>query len=90
MVLVSSSLTKKRLIPSKHYKTLELIALEVKTDTGNMIILGIYRPPRAMCGDYRLQLENELSDVCNWASLQSNSVVVIGDLNLDRLRPDKP
>ena len=43
-----------------------------------------------MCGDYRLLLENELSHVCNWASLQSNSVVIIGDLNLDRLHPDKP
>ena len=90
MALVSSSLTKKRLKPNKHYKTLELIALQVKTNAGNMVILGIYRPPRAMCGDYRSLLENELSDVCNWASLQSNSVAVIGDLNLDRLRPDKP
>ena len=89
MALVSSSLTKKRLKPIKHYKTLELIALEVKTDAGNMVILGIYRPPRAMCSDYRLLLEYELSDVCNWANLQSNSVVVTGDLNLDRLRPDK-
>ena len=33
---------------------------------------------------------NELSHVCTWASLQSNPVVVIGDLNLERLRPDKP
>jgi len=69
---------------------LELIALEIKTVFGNIIILGIYRPPRSVCGDYRLLLENELSHICNWASLQSNSAVVIGDLNLDRLRPDKP
>ena len=89
MALVSSSLTKKRLNPGKHYKTLELLALEVKTDAGNIIILVIYRPPRALCGDYRLVPENELSDACNRASLQSNSVVVTGDLNLDRLRPDK-
>ncbi|KAL9977291.1 hypothetical protein ACROYT_G014680 [Oculina patagonica] len=89
MALVSPSLTKKRLKPGKHYKTLKLLALEVKTDAGNIIILGIYRPPRALCGNYRLLLENELSDVCNWASLQSNSVVVTGDLNLDTLRSDK-
>ena len=54
-----------------------------------MIIIGIYRPPRNLCGDYQLLLENELCQVCTWASLQSNSVVIIGDLNLDRLRPDK-
>ena len=89
MALVSSSLTKKRLQPTNNYKTLELIALEIKTDANNMIIIGIYCPPRNLCGDYQLLLENELSQVCNWASLQSNSVVIIGDLNLDRIRPDK-
>ena len=89
MALVSSSLTKKRLKPTKNYKTLELIALGIKRDASNMIIIGIYRPPRNLCGDYQLLLENELSQVCNWASLQSNSVVIIGDLNLDRLSPDK-
>ena len=54
-----------------------------------MVIIGIYRPPKALCGDYQTSLESELSYVCNWASLKSNSVVVLGDLNLDRLRPDK-
>ena len=38
MALVSSSLTKKRLKPGKHYKTLELLTLEVKIDAGNIII----------------------------------------------------
>ena len=52
MALVSSSLTKKTLKPGKHYKTLEPLTLAVKTDAGNIIILGIYRPPRALCGDY--------------------------------------
>ena len=42
-----------------------------------------------MCGEYQLMLENELSEIYNWASLQSNFVVAMGDLNLDRMRPDK-
>lgn len=83
MALVSSSLTKKRLKPTKNYK----IVLEIKMDASNMIITGIYRPPRNLSADYQLLLENELSKVCNWASLQSTFVVIIGDLNLDRLRP---
>ena len=33
---------------------------------------------------------NQLSEVCNWTSLKSNSAVAIVDLNLDRMRPDKP
>ena len=92
LVRVSASfeLARVRVIGSRLYKTLEPTALEVKTDLGNMIVRGIYRPPRAMCGDYRLMLENELSDVCNWASLQINFVVVISNLSLDRLRADKP
>ena len=44
----------------------------------------------ALCGEYQTLLESELSYVCNWASLNSNFVVVTGDLNLNRLRPDKP
>lgn len=89
MALVSSSLIKKRLKPIKNYKPLELIALKITTDTNNMVIIGIYRPPRNLCGDYLYLLENELSHVCNWGSLQSNSVVIIGDMNLDRVRPEK-
>lgn len=85
MALVSSSLTKKRLKPTKIYK----IVLEIKMNASNMVITGIYQPPRNLSADYQLLLENELSKVCNWASLQSTFVVIIGDLNLDRLRPDK-
>ena len=89
MTLVSFSLTKKRLKLTKNYKTLELTALEITPDSKNMVIIRIYRPLRNLCGDYQLLLENELSQVCFQASLQSNSVVIIGDLNLNKLRPDK-
>ena len=54
-----------------------------------MVIIGVYRSPRALCGEYQVQLEKELSEICNWGSLKSTHVVVIGDLNLDRMRPDK-
>ena len=89
IALASSSLISKRLKLDKSLKTLEYIALQIETETTKMIVIGIYRPPRALCGDYQLLLENELSEICNWASLQSNTVVVLGDLNLDRLRLDK-
>ena len=42
-----------------------------------------------MSGNYRLQLEDELNGICTWASLQRDSVPILGDLNLDRRRPDK-
>ena len=49
----------------------------------------MYRPPRALTGSYQLALEDELSHICNWAYLQRGIVAVIGDLNLDRLRPNR-
>ena len=54
-----------------------------------MVIVGIYCPLRALCSEYQALLENELTHVCNWASLKSNFVVVTGDLNLDKMHPDK-
>lgn len=36
-------------------------------------------------------MENELSHIYNWASIQNSSVFVLGDLNLNRLRrPEMP
>ena len=58
MALISTSLIKTRLTPDKNFKTLETIAFQVKTETGNMVIIGIYRPPRALCGEYQLLLES--------------------------------
>ena len=80
MVYISSELTCKRLALEKSYKTIESIAID------NMVILGIYRPPTVLSGDYQTQLENELSDICNWANVKSNFVTLLGDLNLDKLK----
>jgi hypothetical protein len=53
------------------------------------VIIGMYRPPKPLSANYQLLLEEELSHICNWASVQAPSVTVIGDLNLDRLRPQR-
>lgn len=39
LALVSSSLTKEKLKPRKHFKKFELIAFEVRTGANNMVIL---------------------------------------------------
>lgn len=57
------------------------------TGRREIVIIGAYRPPRALSGNYRLMLEEELSHICTWASLLKGTVAVIGDLNLDRLKP---
>ena len=87
MAFTSSSLPCKRLKLDKKHMTLEPVALEVKIGAKDMIIIGIYRPPRTRSGEYQLLLEEELSEISNWTSLQKGSVAVIGDP--DRLRPEK-
>ena len=50
-------------------------------------MISLYRPPNSFTLSYRQQLEDELNHICNWANLQRQSIAVLGDLNLDRLRP---
>ena len=53
MALTSQSLVRTQLKPDKSFKTLEIIAFEIKTGIDNMVIVGIYRPPRALCGEHQ-------------------------------------
>ena len=39
--------------------------------------------------DYYLRLENDLNDIVTWATSQKQFVIITGDLNLNRLKPDK-
>ena len=89
LVYVSSSLPSKRIRLDYNYKTLEPIAVEIRIGSKDMIFIGIYRPPKPLTGSYQITLEEELSKICNWATLQRDSIAVLGDLNLDRQRPDK-
>lgn len=62
--------------------------LEIDLKSRNAIVLAIYRPPTKITGSYQLLLEEELSYICNWAGLQYPTVIMTGDLNLNRLKPD--
>ena len=68
---------------------MEPLAVDIRVGTTDMIIIGIYRPPKPVSGNYRLQVQDELNGICTWASLQRDSVTFLGDLSLDRVRPDK-
>lgn len=85
---------KKRALP-KTYKTLEAIAVEVKIGSNDLLVLSIYRPPKQKRegNESSLQdlksVEEELNHICQWAWFQKQSVIILGDLNLDRLRLDR-
>ena len=38
---------------------------------------------------YRYRAHTRDLDICMWASLKKQAIVITGDLNLDRLRPDR-
>ena len=89
LALISTVVPCRRLKPDCHYLCLEPILLGVKIGKINMIIIDVYRPNRPLVGAYQQSLEEELNHICTWALLQREAVTVIGDLNLDRLRPQR-
>ena len=90
LLFVSSKILSKRVTFDIFLKTIEPLALEIGLKSRNAIILVIYRPLKKFTGKYRLLLEEELSHIANWASLQCPTVIVTGDLNLNRMEPSSP
>ena len=37
---------------------------------------------------YLQNVEEEINDICQRASFQKQTIVIVGDLNMDRLKPD--
>ena len=54
-----------------------------------MIVLGLYCSPLVTGKDYHVRLEEKLNDICSWVSLQKHFIIIMGGLNLNRLRPDQ-
>ena len=73
MAFVSSSVQCKRLKLDKKYKTLEPIALEIGLRTRDVIVIGIYRPPRTVT--HLLKEELHYTCICNWAALQKQAYI---------------
>ena len=48
----------------------------------------MYRSPKKISRNYQLQLEEELSHIITWMELQYQTVIIIGDLNLNRMKPE--
>ena len=62
------------------------LAIEIKTTCSTILLVGVYRPPKAAGNDYfSYKLEDELSSLCMWAELQKQTVILMGDLNLNRI-----
>ena len=89
MAFVSSSIPSKKLGLPCAYKTIEPLVIQSRIGSHDVIFLGIYRSPKGKERDYLLKVEHELNSICSWASLQKHFLVVMGDLNLDILKPEE-
>ena len=77
-------------ILSNKFTTIEVIAVECTIGIRELIVLSIYRPPKRSSGPgYNIKVEDEMKDLFQWDNLHKQTVVAIGDLNFDRLRPNK-
>ena len=87
MAYISDTLPSKRLGLPRKFTTIEPLVIQSKFGRHDVLIVGIYRPPRPIGNNYHVTLEKELNDLILWASVQKSLLVITGDLNLDRLRP---
>lgn len=85
----SSALPSKKLKLPRNNKTIESLAIQSSFGGKHVIVLGLYRSPKVVGKDYYLRLKEELNNICSWATLQRQSTNIMGDLNLNRLRPDQ-
>ena len=80
-------LRRKRLGLPRKFTTIEALVIQSKFGRHDVVIVGIYRPPKPTGNNYYVTLERDLNDLTSWASVQKSLLVITGDLNLDRLRP---
>ena len=73
---------------------LEAIAIEAKIGKKNVLFLAVYRLPKQSnkhsnkeCSHYE-NAEQDINDIVTWALLKKQTVILLGDLNMDQLKPD--
>lgn len=88
MAFISTNIASKE-VTAPAYKHVEVLAIEIKTTCSTILLVGVYRPPKAAGNDYFSKLEDVLSSLCMWAELQKQTVILMGDLNLNRKDTNK-
>ena len=88
IAFISTNIASKK-VTAPAYKHVEVLAIEIKTTCSTILLVGVYRPPKAAGNDYFSKLEDELSSLCMWAELQKQTVILMGDLNLNRMDTNK-
>ena len=69
MVYFASLLSSKQLKLPRSYSPIEAIATESTFGKQEVVVLGLYRQPKASWTNYYIRLEDELNEVVSWLSL---------------------
>ena len=88
----STALASRKLALPKPYKTLKAITVKSKIGRNDVLFLSIYRPPKKKPGNEKNscmgRIEEKMNDICQWASFQKQTTVILGDLNMNQLKPN--
>ena len=85
---ISSTIASKT-VKTPTFKHIEVLAIEMKINNKDLLLIGAYRPPKVTGKDYYLSLEGELKSLFMWAEMQKQTLLLMGDLNLNRLDTNK-
>ena len=88
MAYISEKLRSKKLSLPMEFKTLDFLVIESKFGSRDVVLVGLYRPPKSAGKNYYTTVEKEPHGLIAWVSLQKSFVIIAGDLNLDRLKPE--
>ena len=72
-------------IPDLESNIIEILPLEISIDENKWIVLNIYRPPASSI-QYFI---DELSNILDKSFSKYDSIIVMGDINIDTPRPNK-
>ena len=79
MAYSSDKLPSKRLGSPRTFTSIEPLVIQSKFGRHDVVIVGIYRPPKPVGNNYHVTLEKDLHDLTLWASVQKSLLVITGD-----------
>ena len=83
MAYFSSKIVSRRRVKlPEQYKLLEVLAINATTNNNDVLFVSIYRTPKATGTNYYRKLEEEFNSLCMWATMECNTLILTGDLNI--------
>ena len=82
MAFISTNIASKK-VSAPAYRHVGVLPIEIKTTCSTILLVGVYRPPKAVRNDYFSKLEDELSSLCMWAELQKQTVILMISISIE-------